>query len=85
VSGNSHVQANIIGAGIDQRAKSLASNRRVILKNQIDGRLHAHGDGELAGTGLRAGARGKTEHAGKHQKGFFSVELDTAAHLIKSK
>jgi hypothetical protein len=84
MAGNSHIQANVIGAGIDQRTKSLASNRRIILKNQIDRRLHAHGDGELSGSGLRSSAGDHTKHADQDQQCFLSAELKIFAHLIRT-
>src|SRR6476646_2142913 len=55
--GRAKVQANIVSAGIGQRTEASCSYGWVVLENQRDRRLHAHGNCELAGTGLRRRAR----------------------------
>src|SRR6476469_4438380 len=83
-SSNAQIEPNVVGPGVGQRAETSCSNRWVVLKNQGNGRLHAHGDAELAGTGLRAGARGKqAEHAAQHEQRFRSAEFEAAVHRVK--
>ena len=53
------VQANIVGSCIGQRTESSRSYSRIVLKNQADGGLYGHGDGELPGAGLCTGAGGQ--------------------------
>jgi hypothetical protein len=83
-SSNAHIEPNVVGAGVGQRAKTCCSNRWVVLKNQRNGGLHAHGDGELPGAGLRTGAWGKkAEHAAQHEQRFHSAEFEAAVHRVK--
>src|SRR5690242_10750422 len=80
-SGRAKVQANIVCSCIGQRTKARCSYGWVVLKNQRYGRLHAHGNGELPGTGLRRRIRSQqTEQAAHRKQGFHSAEFEVAAH-----
>lgn len=84
-SSYAQVETDIVCARIRQRAETWRSNSGVILKHQADGRLHGHGDGELAGAGLRAGAGGKkAEQSAEYKQRFLSVETESVAHRIKA-
>jgi hypothetical protein len=83
-SSNTHIEPNIVGPGVGQRAETGCPNRWVVLKNQRNGGLHAHGDGELPGAGLRTGACGKkAKHAAQHEQRFRSAEFEAAVHRVK--
>ena len=84
--GRAQVETNIVGARVGQGAEAGGPDRRVVLENEADGRLHIHGDGELAGAGLRAGAGDKkAEQATENKQRLLSVEIESAAHRFSSK